>query len=128
MNVERMEALAKYLDKLPEEKFDMDFWVWSPLEDSMCEADALNSCGTTCCIAGWAVLMSGECLDPFTRTVDRDGHKKAIRDYAYDYLDLSSFQASLLFHKHMWPDEFRTQLESPKLAAKVIRRMIEEGR
>ncbi|MBB3752414.1 hypothetical protein FHT44_004926 [Mycolicibacterium sp. BK634] len=46
----------KVLDKITTEpkSFNMDVWCESPIDDN------LNPCGTTACLAGWTMILSGE--------------------------------------------------------------------
>ena len=74
MNKERMLQLADYIEKLPEHKFEMQYWIsqkvkkenylgeeywktdYAPLGDSKTLVEPLD-CGTACCIAGWATAI-----------------------------------------------------------------------
>ena len=77
MNKERMLQLADYIEKLPEHKFEMQYWIsqkvqkenvygedywkinYAPRMDSVSGDKLLEplDCGTACCIAGWATAI-----------------------------------------------------------------------
>ena len=126
MNVERMEKLAKYIETRPTENFDMNNWIgcWClGGKEAACEADILNSCGTTCCIAGWAPVMEGFCLDSTGGVYDGGAYIGHARSWTEEFLDLSPYQGSSLFYDQRWEDEFLPA--TPQTAAAKIRQMIQ---
>jgi len=63
MNTERMMMLANLLDSLPEEKFDLTYWVndREQEEETPDYVDlSVYDCNTTACIAGWAVALKND--------------------------------------------------------------------
>ena len=112
MNKERMLQLADYIEKLPEHKFEMQYWISQKIqkENSYGEdywkidyAPTMNSdltkgllepldCGTACCIAGWATAIESN-FKPIA--IIQDG--KTIEDRAREWLDLSHEQGLNLF-------------------------------
>lgn len=112
MNKERMLQLADYIEKLPEHKFEMQYWISQKIqkENSYGEdywkidyAPTMNSdltkgllepldCGTACCIAGWATAIESN-FKPIA--IIQDG--KTIEDRAREWLDLSYEQSQNLF-------------------------------
>ena len=117
MNVKRMEKLAKFIEALPKEKFDMGTWFSSDLETPVvCMTDAMSDCGTACCIAGWTVFMAGKCFDNASsfvrhgkskRPLGKPGNRVYTKTFASSYLDLREGEANTLFYTVNWPDEFR---------------------
>jgi hypothetical protein len=62
MNVENMLALSYFLDRLDPENFDLSTWASSgnntlSIGDFVSSKVTDNSCGTSACIAGWAVYL-----------------------------------------------------------------------
>lgn len=103
MNKERLKKLAQKLDKTKPEKFNMHEW-----------------CGTTCCIAGHALIMARKSRDDMRFWGDA-------MYWARSYLDLSELVAREL----MWPAPVQHMTfrwnATPKQAAKVIRHLIKTG-
>ena len=70
MNKERMLQLADYIENLPSNKFDMNYWISYKTKNELGAwvlfkgryeldetfMDPLD-CGTACCIAGWATAI-----------------------------------------------------------------------
>ncbi len=52
-NCNRLLALARLLRGLPAKQFDMGFWVFKANR----KKKAMQSCGTICCVAGWATSV-----------------------------------------------------------------------
>jgi hypothetical protein len=112
MNKERMLQLADYIEKLPEHKFEMQYWIsqkvqkensygedywkidYAPRMDSVSGDKLLEplDCGTACCIAGWATAIESN-FKPIA--IIQDG--KTIEDRAREWLDLSHEQGQNLF-------------------------------
>ncbi len=131
MNKRRMESLAKFIEKLPPEHFNMSEWIITGEEEAkLCKKDILDSCGTTCCIAGWQGIKAGYCLDFMGFLTDKKGvpaEPSHASSWTREYLQLNHGQAYTLFRKHTWPPELRDKKDSPELAAKRIRLMIQTG-
>ena len=116
MNKQRMLRLADRLEKIDPNKFDMNAF-----------ADK-RECGTTCCVAGHALLMAGWKLGEAdvweaVAFVSRRGvevHTSQVGDYAQEYLGLTEPQAKKLFYSG-WK---RTN----KDAARIIRNMVKNGK
>lgn len=55
MNVERITTLRDHIAALPPEKFNLGSWFSSPVK--LPTAGAFHKCGTSACIAGWALVL-----------------------------------------------------------------------
>lgn len=125
MNIELLKKVKQAILDNPEH-FDMSTF-FDGCEGSNYEDDPklLGKCGTTACIAGWAIHLSG-C--PIT---DLDFE----HDLGKDLLGLTEDQAQSLFYEDGWPgaiyNEYYEALEEEdhlgmaKAAAKMIDRLIE---
>jgi hypothetical protein len=109
MNKERMLQLADYIEKLPEHKFEMQYWIsqkvqkensygedywktdYAPLGDSIRLIEPLD-CGTACCIAGWATAIENN-FKPIA--IVQNG--QSIENRALEWLDLTEKQGQNLF-------------------------------
>lgn len=150
MNIERMENLAKFIETLPETRFDMSEWAKTPYSSVVCPTN-MNACGTACCIAGWVVVLNDLCLMANGRVLVPDPEApegiwspKGFRpydspeisglgriqaaDYARLYLDLSIREAETLFYPWNWPGAFGEVRKTPQLAAGMIRWMIQRNK
>lgn len=103
MNKERMMMLADLLDSLPEEKFDLTFWI-NDREQEQETPDYVDlsvyDCNTTACIAGWAVALKNDlAVDQlYCGDVERE---------AGDYLGLNRQEMQRLFYygtETIWAD------------------------
>ena len=64
--------------------------------------DGSNRCGTTCCVAGWAVLLSDK--EIFKKLAGDDlYHGQSFQDVAADFLDMSVHDAEHLFYDFNGP-------------------------
>lgn len=106
-----MTKLALFLEDLPSERFNIDYWI-SSVENEM-ENDELdlNDCGTAGCIAGWALCLRNNgyvaVIDDYYEDVSDNDDVDAvmaenIRDEAADWLGLTNFEADKLFY----PDSY----------------------
>ncbi len=101
MNVELLRRVQDKIRTSPEE-FDMSDWAG--------RTQTSSHCGTTACIAGWAILFEGE-----------EQHKSGLLGYTQDIectltfdvgaearklLDLDQYWALYLFHRSSWPLEY----------------------
>lgn len=60
MNKRNVKKLRDFIAKLPEENFDMWLWVWMDRNEETVEEARTHSCGTVCCLAGWAALLASD--------------------------------------------------------------------
>lgn len=121
-----MTALADFLEKLPEKKFDMAFWVSK--NGARVDWHEVGSCGTSACVASWAwVLMIPD-------KTARDAELKKL-DYFDDeprmWLDLTGCEGDWLFlgewsGKHTFKNS-NVGVGTPQEAAQAIRAMITAG-
>lgn len=143
MNVARIKALADFIESVPEENFDMDFYANdedSPSRFIVCKDNA-TACGTSCCIAGWQVVLAGFCIryaagernpmqigkmsgEEFVPTLESASVYDSPFEFSMEYLDLSEYQASLLFLPWKWPAKLE---QNNKNAAARLREMAENG-
>ena len=136
MNTQKMLELADFMETVPEEHFNMDYFGDRNL-DVTCQED-LNVCGTTCCIAGYVVVNKGLCVTPggnVYKDKDRSEYVGKAEDVAGEELGLDN--PSTLFYAWNWPYEFVTKeldyndnwvySATPKQAAARIRHMVETG-
>ena len=140
MNVELMERIAKKLDSLPDEKFNMGNWgrrIGSIDDPAVVCPETANECGTSCCIGGWALVDKGYCVSPggnVYSSVDEQGwginYLGEAEEMAAKLLDLDHDEAQRLFFEGGWPVQFQgplAQTASPKQGAARIRHMIVTG-
>ena len=89
------DLLADMLEETPDRLFKMDTWFAKTNElglDSISpEGEIDHSCGTTGCIAGWAIMTQGYTPGQFYGSTE-------IIEKAREILGLSSEQASRLFY------------------------------
>jgi len=123
MNKRRLMTLAKYLEKVPPKRFDMNRWV----DGEFCGLDeepAHDECGTTACAVGWAAtipsfkkagLKINNRLDP------QSGRRKNWAAVQAFFGDISEEQAMWLFS----PEDPRYWcLSRPKETPKKVARRI----
>lgn len=90
-----------------------------------------TACGTTCCIAGYASVISGGALtfdaDGFTFT--RNGREVDPQADGQDMLGLSWREGVALFYASRWPAEYRTTevRTSTALAVALLSEVIRRG-
>ena len=103
MNKERMMMLADLLDSLPEEKFDLTYWIndREQEEETPDYVDlSVYDCNTTACIAGWAVALKNDLAvdELYCGDVEKE---------AGEYLGLSRQEMQRLFYygiETIWND------------------------
>ena len=107
MNRERILKVADFLEALPPERFDPDFWFKYQGPSIPNERTYVRDhpCGTAACIGGWTEIL----FDP-------EGNGDA-----EDLLGLTTEQADALFFDIVEHDP------SPAQAAAVLRRLAETG-
>lgn len=116
MNEERLKKLAEFLDTLPEEKFDFkDYWTD---EDGESIYHSNTLCPAVGCSLGWAITLFPPKLDGFFSWRDYGETIFSLTEEDYNHLFLTPSDSPLEF-----PDFENT----PKWAAKHIRRFIERG-
>lgn len=130
MNKERMLQLADFMEKSPR-KFSMNTWLFigsdeithvSEAEDAL---DYADPCGTSCCIAGEAFILSRD-VEEFNRS-----DINCIANVASEFLELTKEEESGLFFTDGWPKSFgdrfykayMDQEERRKIAVEYIRHL-----
>ena len=63
-------------------------------------------CGTTACIGGWAIILSGKFESPFA-AVKASGYRTLHSPETAECLGLSTQQASRLFYVSSWPERYQ---------------------
>lgn len=96
MNTERMMMLADLLDSLPEEKFNIAYWVSHVDSSDMNEPEdyvdlSVYNCNSAACIAGWAVALKNDLNagSVYCGDIEKD---------AAEYLELTPQEKSRLFY------------------------------
>ena len=107
MNIPLLKKIQKHIKEEPR-RLNMDDWILRKdefIQNKKQLAYVLSrkikdipKCGTVCCIAGWADVLSGNGQFSYNR--------------AKTILNLTSDQASQLFFVGGWPKEFRSEFES----------------
>jgi hypothetical protein len=106
MNITLTDAVLDILCTDPQ-RHDQDVWIspafssWNKGEEFTPEAARDPECGTTACIAGWAVLLSlpaGSVIDSRYNIRLPDGTLRFIPYWARDVLEITDEQADTLFH------------------------------
>ncbi len=115
MNIELLKDVRDKIRDFPE-KFDMDSYFGN------------GSCGTTCCIGGWATVLRAK------------RNKKKVPDTANGLtsasaLKISFEEASHLFFDHKWPSLYLSKLraaltaeERSQVAVELLDTVIKKGR
>jgi hypothetical protein len=96
MNKKLFERIAAVIEQAPED-FDMSSW-----EGRRRNEDG-EICGTTHCIAGWAIVLSTG--QNFLR--QWSDYPEKVSNEAARLLEISEEQADSLFHVFSWPGEFK---------------------
>lgn len=133
---QKLLCLADWIEKkVPVHQFNMRHWSQSqtdqPIEAKVDgEGQVEATCGTTCCIAGWAVLGAGHTMIGDGTTYDEN--KKYLgeaRDVAERLLGLSREESNRLFLPTEWPGgyQFNVFPNTPKGAADRIRHFVRTG-
>jgi hypothetical protein len=142
MNKEKMLTLAKHLESLPKANFNMAKWAISEDFSPICLTN-LHTCGTTCCIAGYQVLLNPDhCIlcERVVSNTDVSVGFGGVERVAADELGLSEEEKDKLFYMSHWPKKMGKSHffenthylvpmfpETPKGAAKRIRYMVRTG-
>lgn len=134
MNHKRLSLLARVLDRVPREHFDLhgfaDHLKVSP--EKISAARHLTTCGTTACACGWAATIPSfrkaglkitEWFSGDTGTISFHGNTSSAAVCAF--FGLTWPQASRLF----WADQYpKNKRRSPRAVAARIRAMLKEDR
>ena len=137
---QRRLALADYIEGIEPKHFNMREWAKKFVDDSdlltlnlVCPTD-VNSCGTTCCVAGWHMIQKGFCLT-FGGSVFTEPRGKYLgnaEELSAKDLGLTPKQRETLFHQPDWPTKFAEQIfgytATPHQAAERIRYIANTGR
>jgi hypothetical protein len=124
MNKERMLKLADFIEALPPKQFNMQFWAVnnnnvSGRRDVDPKTINPHQCGTTACIAGWAVYLFAK-RDP----VDQN-YWISFGEEAQDLLGLTLDQRENLFLSDCWGEA--PEHITREMAAAKIRKMVASG-
>lgn len=125
MHLQRLTKLAEVMNKLPDDAIDMNEWLKTSQGDWI---DAVNArlsipdnqretwCGTTGCIAGWAIALFGD-ADEWNDLVYNQGALRAVADYAQQLLELDDDEADHIFMGKWayWYDEHYEDYRTPDL-------------
>lgn len=128
MNIERLNKIAEFLDKLGPENFDLQNFVTS--------FDIDNHCNSVCCAVGWFPAIFPEDFDwdyeglTEYEIEEPDGVSICSKTLmltigwtmAQKYLDLSEDQAHLLFSH-----EYYTDYYDPSIVTERVRDFIKKG-
>lgn len=130
MNKPELEKLAQIVERMQEDNFDMDVWVYTLKHSYNVYPEDFGNCGTTCCMAGAYHLSKGRSIDQkFAYVIDQDGHILGyVEDVAREELGLTALQATRLFHFPDWPYKYIGHKPTPTIAANRIRYMIATGK
>jgi hypothetical protein len=83
-------------------------------------------CGTTGCIAGWAI--AGGDLEKLRKRREATGAGHQVRERAKKLLDITEAQADRLFHVYAWPPSLKWSYDSAttwRMRAKITARRID---
>ena len=121
MNTENMLKLADLLDNVKPAKFNMGSWCQNT-DGEDTSADHVGECGTTACIAGWAVVVA--IPEPIKRIEVLGDDQSGIAEFARDFLGLTEKQTDYLFYgdwRYRIPKADRLDWDTPKRAAEAVR-------
>lgn len=126
MNKRKLLNLAKKIEKVPPQNFNMASWVVPSdklqerlgYDTPISAKDLSPECGTTMCIAGWQQAFKGRKLLG-SGLFDRNGHYvSTIARTAREDLELTEDEGNALFYKKDWIGQFPN---TPQGAADYIR-------
>ena len=116
--------------------FDMDvYWKVAPDFFPATVAELKTGCGTVSCMLGRGVLLSNK-LDHFK--LFRNAHRTALffkdkdeNEEGAKLFGISNREASVLFHRRNWPEQYFNLGESPEqqaaAAVEIIERVLAEN-
>lgn len=107
LNVKLINKVIKHIEEEPR-RFDMDCWIYENEE---------APCGTSCCIAGWALILNRKRIpknhNERERVIDLDkfpySNSELITKRACKALGTSIKNASSLFLENHWPVKYRSK-------------------
>lgn len=149
MNKENILKLAKFIDKLPSVKFNMEYWS-SEISGSSHHGNVqyydktdyidFYDCKTAGCIAGWAIAMENNLRTEIPLPTNSND-VEIIKERACKFLGLTSFEGDRIFFTNdstVWNDksyinfdirydnEISDDLITNKMAAQVLFDIAEE--
>lgn len=143
MNIERMKILREAV-RTKGERFDMAIGITTKLKNGVKEGDRvpiseIGSCGTTACIAGWAVLLFNPSISLPISHVNKFREEcsvpwNTVEAKAEELLELTPSQVGRLFYVPNWPERWRIKYlsssagEAARVAAKYITWFIKNNR
>ena len=137
LNKKAILSLARFLEKLPQTRFNMDFWIRGDgnkyperLEDGNTNPIPTKpnkpsdpDCGTACCIAGWQVARMGYFMNFGGQVFKKKGKEfewmGEASEVAGGALGLDRVQQRRLFRDF--------SITTPKEAARVLRNLLLES-
>lgn len=140
LNTENIKRLIAKFESLPDSSVDMTFWLASQtdLNQRSTMRETLGSCGTTACMAGWAVAL----FDPdeihlssahgarLHDSILIHNEVFSIEERAMYLLGLSESEANVLFHRSEWPlwakQIFYEEGDRRAIIA-ILRRILKDG-
>lgn len=131
MNKRKLEAFAKFVEKLPRKSFNMHDWVIPGKKfdfEKGVNKDNIHSCGTQCCLAGWRAVQKGHTLTSSGMLRGTDLYAPV---FAREDLGLTIGEDERLFYPNGWPlNENGDPMfkSTPKGAAARIRYLVANGR
>ena len=128
MNTKKVLELADFLETVPEEQFDLNWFICKNGRigvDSV-SMENVHTCGTTLCVAGWTVLWGGKTIPTEENNSAMLGLYAPIAIEAARLLELTEDEAAQLFYvavgqaNHVYP----SGIVGPRSAALYIRRFV----
>ena len=124
MNVDRLLAVREMILRYPE-NFDVLGWSNGTV---VADKHAAPACGTTACIAGWALAMRDGAFNEAMyfvndkNDVDFYDNLLNLKQEAADYLGIDVESADKLFVGHFWDEDLKTSYlkeKDPKIRADI---------
>lgn len=120
MNIKLLRQIKKQILAEPLQ-FYMQCWLSNVRHDQQ----KIPNCGTTACIAGWAICIVRK-QNPEAARQDYLSGQFYCSSIAREFLELDVTQSDLLFLESKWPIKFqRTEKETPLQTAKRAAKRIE---
>jgi len=115
-NIKLAKQIQEQIRKEPRQ-FYMGYWFTNGYGDD------IPNCGTTACIAGWALALSWG-LNPRQAEARTNRLKTPERDLACKKLRITQFQGTKLFFRESWPTRFK-RMADHKGAIKMLDLLIQ---